>query len=113
MTELEIVERKIEQTKELIRPLNAELNKLIAKLRKMKSKQWIETNEVTRDQIEMSSGDDRPWFGHVGEFVKWLKQRRGILKRFAEWNGRIYLTADLLAGRFSGDAPGCVDDLAS
>jgi len=110
MRTIESIEAEIAGLVDNIKPLSARLAKLSDEFRACKSKQFIHVNGITRDNVEMSKGDDRPWFGHVWKFAEWLR-RKPEAKRWAEWNGRIYHTSDLLAGRMPDDMPGLVDDL--
>ena len=60
------------------------------------SREFIAANEITLDCIEMSRGDGKPYFGTVWKFGKWLY--RNSKKPWAEWNGLIYSTMDLING---------------
>lgn len=88
--------------------LQRELEKLERQLEKQKSIEFITVNRITRADVRLSSGDDIPYFGYIGAFATWL--RDNTTKNWAEWNGRIYRTSDLVAGRMP-DMPACVDDL--
>jgi hypothetical protein len=102
------VQREIEETKQAIRPLAEKLERLRRQLADMESSALIEVNKITRADVEMSSGGGKPWFGTAWVFGKWLAANSK--KVWAEWNGRIYHTADLAAGRMP-DMPGCTSDL--
>ena len=101
--------REIEETKQAIRPLAEKLERLNRQLADMESRAFIEANKITRADVEMSSGDDKPWLGTVGEFGRWMRTH-ACSKRWAEWNGRIYFAADLMANRMP-DMPGRTSDL--
>ena len=73
------------------------------------STEFIAANQITKDQIEPSDGEDKPWFGTISEFVKWLGWHPG--KPWAEWNGRVYRTSDLLENRMP-DTPAIYDHIA-
>ncbi len=78
--------------------------------RGLQSLEFIRANNITRNDVEMSSpGDGKPWFGDIWKFGKWLKTNSK--KRFCEWNGGIYFTAEIIAERMSEIAPGRVEDL--
>jgi len=93
-----------------IRPLQHRVDQLRDERKALLSWQFIEANNITRADVEMSSGDDRPYFGVIETFAKWMKNR-GTHKRFAEWNGTIYFTTDLLNGRMPRDMPARTSDL--
>jgi hypothetical protein len=59
----------------------------------------------------MSAGSDKPWFGTLTEFGKWLAARTHGNKQWVEWNGRIYKLSDVVIGRMPEHAPGLVEDL--
>lgn len=78
-------------------------------IRRMKSKNFIAANAVSKIDVELSNGDDRPWFGDVFVFTDWLKGRKP-LKRFVEWRGRLCFTSELIEGKFK-PTDGYVEDL--
>jgi hypothetical protein len=78
--------------------LNMEISPLIRKrsvlkreLNEVESRNWIAANGVTIDQVE-----PEPPFGTCGTIFD-APARTG--KRFLTWNGRVYFTADIAAGR--------------
>ena len=99
---------EIEKLEFQVEPLLAKINKLKREKSSVLSRKFIGVNQITRKDVEMSSGNGTLWFGTVLEFGKWLAQNS--TKVWAEWNGRIYYTADLVNGRMP-DMPGNVDDL--
>ena len=96
--------------KELILQMEKEINKAKAKLREFNSRKFIALNGITSEQVEMSIGHGKEWFGEIGEFGKWLEANSK--KPWAEWNGRIYRSADLIGGLMP-DMPGKTDHLPS
>lgn len=90
-----------------------ELQQRLAQLRDEKrhkdSRAFIAANGITRQDVELMSGDDNPYFGHIADFVEWLNCHS--TKRWAEWNTRIYLQSDLKAGHMPHNMPGFIDDL--
>ena len=102
------IEQAIKETEAQIAPLTARLERLRREKAERDSRSFIAVNKITRDDVEMSSGDGKPWFWIVGKFADWLSANSK--KRWAEWNGRIYHTSDLLAGRMP-DMPGKVEHL--
>ncbi len=71
-----------------ITPLAKSLESLRAEHRKLLSAQFIEVNGITRDAVEMSSGDGKPWFWTCYAFHYWMKENS--TKQWAEWNTQIY-----------------------
>ena len=100
--------RDIEILRTELHPIMAQMEDLRRKHREALSREFIAANQLTRDKVEMSSGDGKPWFGTAYEFGKWLA--RQSKKAWAEWNGRIYHAADLANGRMPA-MPGDVDHL--
>ena len=102
--------RDIATLENQLKPLIDRMATLRRKERDALSREFIAANRITRDDVEMSSGHGKPWFGTSDEFGKWLA--RQSKKVWAEWNGRIYHAADLANGRMP-DMPGDVDHLPS
>lgn len=95
---------------ERLRPMQEEHARLERIYHDALSHEFIATNNITRDQVETSTKDEsKPWFGHIKEFVKWLGWHPG--KPWAEWNGRVYRTSDLLENRMP-DTPAVYDHIA-
>lgn len=92
-----------------IHQLKQKVELLESTKRHLKSKAFIELYSVTKNQVELSDGEGKPWFGTVHEFGGWLKRHSS--KRFCEWNSYIYLTSEIIAGRMDREACGLVSDL--
>lgn len=107
-TRLADVSREIELLRSQILPLNDRLERLEREQDSLESEAFIAANKIRKADVEMSSGDGKPWFGTVMKFKDWLRGKSS--KRWAEWNGRIYHTSDLIAGRMP-HMPGYVDQL--
>ncbi len=84
------------------------VDQLKSQRRKVLAAAWLIANNFTLDEVEDSSGDEKPYFGHITPFGEWL--RKESTKRFAEWNGRIYFRSELADGRMCPNAPS-LDDL--
>jgi hypothetical protein len=91
-----------------LKPLLDRMATLRRKEREALSHEFIAANQITRDQVETSYGDEKPWFGTAWEFGKWIAANSK--KRWAEWNGRIYHAVDLVNGRMP-EMPGEMDSL--
>ena len=107
---VEEVELELADIAEQMRPLRKRSADLQRELRRLRSKAFISANRVERDDVEMSSGDGKPWFGTVFEFAKWMKANK-TTKRFCEWNETIYFTAEIIAGRMDPDASATINEL--
>ncbi len=97
------LEDQVASTQAQIAPLASRLEQLNRQLREAKSRQFISANNITKEDVEMSSGDGKPWFGIVTDFEDWLRDNSS--KRWAEWNGRIYNASDLIRHKMP-DSPG-------
>lgn len=92
-----------------MRPIQQRVNRVEQELRKLRSLEWIQANGVTKENVEWSVGDDKPYFGILHDFTKWLKANS--TKPFSEWNGRLYRTRELLDGSAYLSGPGRTEDL--
>lgn len=103
--DLKEIDQQLAQLNAQIEPLLKQQSLLVKARRRLKSKQWIEVNKVTRDQFEEApQPGDR--FDRYGERLSRLANP----KRFVEFNGRIHFTVDVIAGR-QLDNEAFVDDL--
>lgn len=75
------------------------------------SREWVAANNVTAAQVQRSDGDALPWFGDVMAFGRWMNET-SCTRPWAEWNGRIYSSAELMQGRMMRNAPGCAEHAA-
>lgn len=105
------IARELASVEAELRPLLSRKESLEREERRLRSQAFIDANGVTRWNIEMSSGDDKPRFQMITGFADWMR-KANCQKRFCEWNGFIYFTAEVLAGRLDRDAPGRVEDLS-
>jgi len=98
-TELESTKtaKEIAKFQSELEPMLKQMQVLCRKEQDALSQEFISANQITREQVELSGGNDKPWFGTVYEFGKWLAANPK--KPWAEWNGRIYHTIDLINGR--------------
>lgn len=108
MPTIEQIKKQIADTEDELRPLAKRLNDLRAALSGMESREYIRINNITRDNVQLSGGSSLPYFGTVFEFAKWIQANSK--KQWAEWNGRIYRSSDLILGRMP-DSPATVDHL--
>lgn len=101
-TEIADIEKRITPLANRKASLMRERDQLIAK-------EWIAASRITKDDVQLSTNDGMPWFGHIVQFGEWLKKQRRR-KLFAEWNGRIYYTDDIISGQIR-DLPAMIKDL--
>mgnify|MGYP001612032416 CR=1 FL=1 len=110
MSAIEAIDIELVQISKQLKPLLDRQAALRTKRRELASMAFIEANAITKDDVELSSGDGKPYFTFVHQFVEWLRSKNKC-KRFAEWNGTIYFTSDLLSRRMPGDRPARIEDL--
>ena len=79
-----------------MKPIQDRMDEISRRKEDVLSRQFIAENGITRQQVEMSS-DTGEWFYTIDSFSKWLLVNSD--KKWAEWNGRIYYTSDILDGR--------------
>jgi hypothetical protein len=91
MSELEQIEADIKSAVNQINGYQVVVDELRKARRELLSKQFIEKHKPTFGEVEMSSGEGKPYFGHVWSFTHWMKENN-IDKRFCEWNTMVYLT---------------------
>lgn len=109
MNSLEL-ELKIEGLRKEVEPILKRIRELTQEKQTIASKEFICINKLTKRNVEMSSGDDKPYFGLIRDFIGWMRDNN-CTKLCAEWNGTIYFTSDLLAGRMPHDMPGRIEHL--
>lgn len=105
----EQIKAEIESLEARIDPLQRALAPLQRSYREALSREFIVANSITRDQIELSAGEGKPWFGHLRAFVIWLGQQNPR-KPWAEWNGYLYSTQKLLCDDWR-ETPGRFEDV--
>lgn len=108
---LKEVEAELRFIAEQMKPLMKRSSELNRERRRLKSIAFIEANGVRREDVEMSSSDDKPWFGNIMQFGEWLKSNSN--KRFCEWNEMIYFTVEVVNGRMDPDAAGTIRELTN
>ena len=103
------IERELDLLTKELRPLLDKQWRLNEALRKAKSLQYIKVNNISLSDVEMSSGDGKPYFGHIKQYGEWLKLNSD--KPYCEWNEEIYLTSEIINGFLRSDGTGLVEDL--
>lgn len=107
---IEQIDIEFQEIAKKMKPLAERSSFLTRERRILASKQFIAENKITRDDVQMSSGEGMPYMGFIGVFIDWLRAQPKK-KRFAEWNHRIYFTSDLLSGLMPDGMPGTIDEL--
>lgn len=103
------LEKEIQEIKALITPLADRLQKLERTLVSEKSREFVRVNHITRADVQLSNGNGVPWFGVINVFCRWLETHQPR-KPWAEWNGRIYRSSDLIEGHMP-DTPVLMEDV--
>lgn len=107
---LDQIDAEIADVTSAIKPLSNRLEALKRERIHLLSRNWIAANGVSIENVELSSGDGKPYFGIAYKFIEWLKANS--TKRFCEWNGRIYYTSEMITGRMDYDSsPALLDDV--
>jgi hypothetical protein len=101
------LDQEIKQLEDEFTVLTQKLQTKRAEKRKIISRQFIEANSITWDDVEKTDVPNHH-FNHISSFSEWLATNSK--KRFAEWNGRIYFRSDLVDGMMR-DTGGFTDDL--
>lgn len=102
------IQKDIDDLQKQLRDPLERLAFLSKEIAESKSHEFIAANGIKRGDVQMSSGADVPWFSDVWRFANWCA--KNTKKKWAEWNGRIYLTSDLKEGRMP-DSPAEVEHL--
>ena len=110
MKTLEEVTTELAGIKDRMRQLTARRSELERERGTLESAAFIAANKITRNDVQMSSGDDIPFHGNVAAFGKWLAETN-CRKRWCEWNGDIVLTAEVIAGTLKEYGPGRTSEL--
>jgi len=106
-TEIQV---ELDELEEKLAPLVKRHINLERELRDVKSLEFIAANNITLNDVQLSSGEGIPYCYVVKEFTDWMKLRK-CEKPFAEWNTQLHLTHELFAGKFKptpariGDVP--------
>lgn len=92
-------------------PLNTRMEQLICEREKLRSLQWIEANGVRREDVYFSSDPEFQGIVMFDTMAATIRKATGDRKRFTEWNGVLYFTADVIDGDLVRNAPGRAEDL--
>ena len=101
--DIQQIDDRLKELENELKPLRDEMENLQTRRSTLVARRFIEANGITREDIEMSSGDGKPYFWHVSEFIKWMRSNN-VSKNWAEWNTGIYRMSDLLNNRMPDPA---------
>jgi hypothetical protein len=103
--------RKIFIIEQQVNPLLDNLNLLRLQHRDALSREFIAANRITLSDVEIRDHAEDEFGNHFDnafQFGEWLL--KNATKKWAEWNGVIYHTADLAANKMP-DMPGLIQHL--
>jgi len=109
MMSIESLEQELEEIELKMQPLRSLRAMRKNQLDTEKSKLFINDNDITQDMVQACDGDDIPYFAHITAFAEWMVTNSN--KPWCCWNGRIYKTQEIIAGRMDYRAPGMYDGL--
>lgn len=107
---IEQIDIELAELSAKVKPLLQRSEALNRERRRLLSVAFINANGVTRDEVQLSTGHAVPYCGMINTFANWLRDTK-CPKRFCEWNGTIYFTAEIVAGRMDPNAPANISDL--
>lgn len=107
---LEEIDNEMREIGAKIKPLQARADELRRLRGQMLSVEFVRNHRITADQVELSEGEGKPYWGHIQPFSRWLAKNSKC--RWAEWNGFLYERAELVAGRMDPNAVGRYGDVA-
>ena len=91
----EQLQLEIDIIDKIIQPHILRREQLEEELRNAVSIETIEKYKITKDMVQFSDEANLPYFGHISEFAKFLKNCN---KPYCEWNGIIYKTDEIIGG---------------
>lgn len=67
------------------------------------SRKFVSANNITSADV-WNPDSESEWFGIIWNYAQWIKQQPES-RRFVAWNGRLYFTSDIVAGKMP-ETPG-------
>lgn len=107
--DIDSLEKEIKELDEKIKPLIELKSKRVSQLDKEKSKMFIKLNKITKDCVQHCDDEGVPYFGHIKDFGHWLSTNTS--KPWCSWNGCLYQTQEIIAGRMEYNPLGRYEDL--
>lgn len=108
---IEDVEAEMRDVELQLAPLNKRMEQLYRERERLRSLRWIEANGVRRDDVYFSSDPEFLGIMVFDSMAATIRRITGRWKRFVEWNGVLYHTAEVIDGNLVRDAPGRAKDL--
>lgn len=108
---IEDVEAEMRDVELQLAPLNKRMEQLYRERERLRSLQWIEAKGVRRDDVYFSSDPEFRGVITVDVMAALIRRITGNRKRFVEWNGVLYHTAEVIDGNLVRDAPGRAEHL--
>jgi hypothetical protein len=105
------LEQEIKELEGKLKPL---LELKAARARQLgaeKSRMFIKNHGITKESVQLCDDDGMPWMGDVYKFGRWCKENS--TKPWCCWNGLLYKTQEIIAGRMERNALGRYEDLPS
>lgn len=96
--QIEHLNSQISELYDKIAPLNAKKREIQKTIDKENSRIFIKENGITRYNTQSSNDKNMELFGHISKFADWLRDCGTC--QWCEWNGRIFLVKDVIAGKF-------------
>jgi hypothetical protein len=111
MNRIKELERRVRVQTEVVVLENNVLIELKSALRKAKAAEEVERRNIRLEDVELSSGDDRPWFKSFWRFRDWLIREGKLSKQYVEWNRQLHPMDNVLANKFEPLNAATIDDL--
>lgn len=108
---IESLEKELEEIELKMQPLRSLMKRRKQQLFSEKSKKFISDNGITKDQVQRCDDEGMPWMGDVYKFGEWMAANS--VMPWCCWNGALYKTQEIIAGRMERDALGGYEDLPS
>ena len=102
---------EIDRRRDAMRPALREIEALERQRGEAASREFIALHGITASMVQPSHIEG-VWHGTVYEFGKWMVAN-GSTKPWAEWNGRLYPSAELKDGGMRCNAPGLAEHVTA
>lgn len=108
---IETLEKEIEELEAKLKSLIELKSKRMRQLDTEKSKLFIQLHIITKYSVQRCDAEGMPYLGHITVFGEWLADNSS--KPWCCWNGMLYKTQEIVAGRMERYALGRYEDLSS
>jgi hypothetical protein len=106
---IESLEKELEEIELKMQPLRSLREKRKRQLATEKSKKFIRENGITKELVQRCDDDGMPWMGDVYKFGEWMATNS--TRPWCCWNGLLYKSQEIIAGRMEREALGQYEDL--